>query len=119
GSDLAVQMAHGFADSLDIGDEFGSPKGLLEKLVDFHRQDDQELTSTVVKFAGDITALFIAGAHELPGEFLQLASAGADLGVERLGEAAVFVFADAERFVGTDLGGDIAGDFGSSGDVSC
>ena len=103
-ADLTVQLAEGLADSFDIGNEFRGVGGLLEQLVDFDGQDGEGLAGAVVEFTGNVTALFIASTHELPGEFLQLASTGADLGVEGLREVAQFFFTGAESFSGANLG---------------
>src|ERR1700741_5184881 len=94
-ADVTMQLADGLADLSDVGSEFGVGRGLLEQLVDFDSQNGQGLTGAVVEFAGDVTALFVASAHELPGKFLQLASAGAKLPVEGWREVAKFSFAAA------------------------
>ena len=71
-----------------------------------------------LKFTGNVTALFVAKAHELPGEFLQLASTGADLVVEGLREAAQFFFPAPESLGGANRRADITRDLGGSDDVS-
>ena len=118
GADLALELMHGLADVFDISSEFRRTRRLLPELIHFHTEDRERLSSAVVELAGDVAALFVSSAHDLPGEFLQFTGAGADFGIEGLGEAAVFLLAQTQKFGVTDLGSDVAGNLGGSGYIS-
>src|SRR5579862_1667597 len=77
-----MQLSHSLLNGLCICGEFRrSVCGLLNELLDVHSKDCQRLTRAVMKFAGDVAALLILGAQQVPGQVAQLVRLHDDLGV--------------------------------------